>query len=65
MPAAKQKVNELLTGLPDDCTLEDIQYHLLVLEKIERGLKDLEDGRTGSQEEVEERLAKWLTSPLL
>ena len=60
MLTTKQKINELLTGLPDDCTIEDIQYHLYVLEKIERGLKDLEEGRVLSQEEVEGRMAKWL-----
>ena len=60
MLSAKQKVSELLTGLPDDCTIEDIQYHLYVMEKIERGLKDLEEGRVLKHEDVEGRMAKWL-----
>ncbi|MBI4745098.1 MAG: hypothetical protein HY786_00770, partial [Deltaproteobacteria bacterium] len=44
----------------DDCSLEDVQYHLYVLQKIERGLKDAAEGRTYTQEEVEKRMAKWL-----
>ncbi len=60
MQTAKQEVSELLTQLPDDCSLEDIQYHLYVLQKIERGLKDVEDGRVYTQGEVEKRMAKWL-----
>ncbi len=59
--AAKQAVQELLDRLPDDCTLDDIQYHLYVMHSIEKGLEDLEAGRTLSHEEVTERLRrKWL-----
>lgn len=60
MQTAKQEVSKLLTQLPKDCSLEDIQYHLYVLQKIERGLKDAEEGRIYTQEEVEKRMAKWL-----
>jgi len=58
MQIAKQEVRELLNHLPDDCSLEDIQYHLYVLQKIERGLKDAEEGRLYTQEEVEKMMSK-------
>ncbi len=60
MSTTKQEVSDLLNRLPEDCSLEDIQYHLYVLQKIERGLKDAEEGRVYTQEEVEKRMAKWL-----
>ncbi len=60
MQTVKQEVGKLLESLPDDSTLEDIQYHLYVLQKIERGLKDAREGRVYTQEEVENRMAKWL-----
>ena len=60
MQTAKKEVSELLNRLPDDCSLEDIQYHLYVLQKIERGLKDAEEGRVYTKAEVEEIMAKWL-----
>ncbi len=60
MQTAKQEVTKLLNRLPDDCTLEDVQYHLYVLQKIEQGLKDIEEGRVYTQEEVEKKMAKWL-----
>ena len=60
MQTAKQEVSDLLKRLPDDCTLEDVQYHLYVLQKIERGLKDAEEGRVYTQEEVEKMMGKWL-----
>jgi len=57
METVKEKVGNLLTRLPDDCSLEDVQYHLYVLQKIERGLKDAQEGRVYTQEEVEKRMA--------
>jgi predicted transcriptional regulator len=60
MQSAKVEVSKLIDTLPDDCSLEDIQYHLYVLQKVERGLKDGEAGRTFNQEEVGKRAAKWL-----
>jgi len=61
MQTAKENVRRLLSILPDDCTLEDIQYHLLVMQKIELGLKELDEGKGIPNEEVERRLAKWLS----
>lgn len=58
MQTAKQEVSDLLNRLPEDCSLEDIQYHLYVFQKIERGLKDAEEGRVYTQEEIEKRMAK-------
>jgi predicted transcriptional regulator len=60
MQTAKQEVGELLKRLPEDCSLEDIQYHLYVLQKIERGLQDTKEGRVYTQEEVEKLMAKWI-----
>jgi predicted transcriptional regulator len=60
MSTAKEEVRKMLDQLPDDASFEDIQYHIYVREKIERGLKDIQEGRVLSQEEVEERMSKWL-----
>ena len=61
MNTAKQDVEQLLNKLPDDCSVEDIQYHLYVLDKVRRGLEDAHVNGTITQEEVESRLSKWLT----
>ena len=63
MPTAKQEVKELLDQLPEDCELEDIQYHLYVLQKVQRGLEDAKQGKVYTQEELEERMAKWAAAP--
>jgi hypothetical protein len=45
MPATKQRVRDLLERLPDDCSLDDVVYHLYVMQKVEAGLADAEAGR--------------------
>ena len=61
MSTTKQDVRELLSKLPDNCSVEDIQYHLYVLDKVRRGLEDARTNGTISQEEVESRFNKWLS----
>ena len=59
MSTTKADVASLLQTLPDDCTLEDVQYHLYVLEKVRAGLDRADRDGTLSQTEVEERLRRW------
>jgi hypothetical protein len=61
MSTAKEEVHALLTKLPDDCSLEDIQYHLYVIEKVRNGLEVADSQGAIPQEEVEQRFSKWLT----
>ncbi len=57
----KQQVESLLRKLPDSCSLEDIQYHLYVLEKVRKGLNSVAEQGAIPHDEVEMRLKKWLT----
>lgn len=54
MPAKtlKQEVVEMIQSLPDETTLEDIQYALYVRQKVEEGLRDIAEGRTVPHDEV-------------
>jgi hypothetical protein len=57
---AKEAVRTLLKRLPDDCSLEDILYHLYVIQQVEAGLADAEAGRLIPHEKVQEELErKW------
>jgi hypothetical protein len=60
MKAAKQEVLDILEQLPEDASLDDIQYHIYVRQKIDHGLEDVAVGRTLSEEEFEQRMARWL-----
>jgi hypothetical protein len=61
MVRPKDEVAELLRRLPDDSSLEDIQYHLYVLEKVRTGLEVADTQGGIPQEEAESRLSRWLT----
>jgi hypothetical protein len=61
MSTAKEEVLALLSKLPDDCSLEDIQYYLYVIEKVRNGLEVADSQDSIPQEKVEQRFGKWLT----
>lgn len=61
MRSAKEEVRNLLESLPDNCSIEDIQYHLYVAEKINRGLRRAKSEQTWSQEDVEGKFKKWVS----
>jgi predicted transcriptional regulator len=61
MESDKEEAIQLIRRLPDDTTLEGIQYHLYVQQKVQRGIRDVEEGKVYSQEEVEERMKRWVS----
>jgi predicted transcriptional regulator len=57
----KDKVRALLDRLPDDCSLDDVQYHLYVVQAAARGEADEKAGRLIPHEQVAAELRrKWL-----
>jgi predicted transcriptional regulator len=56
--SVKNEVTQMIQRLPDDCTLEQIQYHLYVREQVGRGLADVEAGRVVSHEEAKRTVAE-------
>lgn len=60
MATVKEELREIVEELPDDATYEDLQYRLYVRRKVERGLKDIEEGRTLTHDEVVKQMQKWL-----
>ena len=60
MSTVKTEVASMLESLPDDASLEDIQYHLYVLEKVKRGVERADHEGVIEHREVKTRLGKWL-----
>ncbi len=60
MASAKQVAKEILDSLPDNCSLEEIQYRLYVRQMVEEGREDVRRGDVVSQEEIEQDLERWL-----
>lgn len=56
MQTMKQIVCDTVNHLPEQATFDDAIYALYVRQKLEDGLKDIDEGRTYTQEEVELRL---------
>ena len=61
MVSVKDEVAALLRRLPDDCSVEDVQYHLYVMEKVRRGLERADKEGVIEHDEAEARFSKWLT----
>jgi hypothetical protein len=59
--SAKEEAIQFIRRLPDDTTLDEIQYHLYVQQKVQRGMRDVEPGKVYSQEEVEKRMKRWVS----
>ena len=58
--SAKEMLGQAVESLAPDVTLEDAIGHLNLLCKVERGLQEVREGRTVSQEEAKERMKHWL-----
>ncbi len=58
--STKETALRLIERLPDDVSLEDIMYELYFRQRIDRGLQEIAEGQTVSQEEVQRGLTEWL-----
>ena len=56
MSNVKVAALEVLNGMPEDITWEDLMYQLYVREKIEIGLQQMEAGEVFDDEEVFQEL---------
>lgn len=54
----KQRAIDTIEKLPNSVTLEDIMAELYFRQKVDRGLKDLQEGRVIPHNEAKRRLAQ-------
>jgi len=59
MATAKEHIANILNRQPDDSSYDDIVRELAFDLMVQRGLKDSEDRRTISNEEMERRIKTW------
>lgn len=57
---SKEKVKKAIDRLPDNFTVDQVIEELVVLNKIEEGLKDIERGRVFTTDQVKKELKTWL-----
>ena len=58
----KQAALKIIEQMPADASLEDIMFALYFRQKVDRGLQEIDAGKTISHQEVKKSLAKWLQS---
>lgn len=57
----KQAVRDLLDKLPDECTLDNVLYHVYVLQRVSQGLAEADAGEFIPHEQVaQEFRRRWL-----
>jgi predicted transcriptional regulator len=56
MQTIQQIVHDIADHLPEQATWDDVMYTVYVRQKIEEGLKDIEEGRTISHEDAVQEL---------
>lgn len=55
----KDQLHKIVDELPDSDAVEEMQYRLYVMRKVERGLRSIDEGRGLDHEQVVERMKKW------
>lgn len=59
--STKDSVRALLDRLPDDCSLEEVLYHLYVVQQVELGLAEADAGNVIPHEQVVQELERrWI-----
>lgn len=55
----KERIKEIVENQPEDASYEEIVRELAFAGMVERGLKDVREGRVISNEEVGKRIRLW------
>jgi hypothetical protein len=58
----KQAALTLIQRMPENASLEEVMYNLYFRQRVDRGIRELGEGKTVSHAEVKRSLAKWLRS---
>lgn len=55
----KEKVLETIRSLPEEFSLDELFERLILLEKVNTGIQEVEEGKVVSQDEAKEKMKKW------
>jgi len=59
MSTAKDQIAEIIKRQPDDSSYDEIVRELAFELMVQRGLKDSDEGRTITNEELQRRIKTW------
>ncbi|MCK9413989.1 MAG: hypothetical protein M0Q53_16935 [Prolixibacteraceae bacterium] len=56
----KERLIQVINGMPEEISIEEVIEELVFISKIEQGLYDVESGRILTDSVVAEKMEKWL-----
>lgn len=62
MAPVKETLIRFIEKLPDDYSMDEIMAELYFKQQVEEGLRDAEEGRTCSHEQIKVMVSEWRKS---
>jgi len=59
--STKEKIIERIKKLPDSVTFDEILDHIILIEKIERGIQQSDNNMVVDEDDLDKKLYKWLS----
>lgn len=56
----KREVIELIKRMPEKTSVDEILYEIFVQIKIEKGLRQMDEGKGMTHEQAKKKLSRWL-----
>lgn len=57
----KEQVIQLIQQMPEDVSIDDIMSELYFKLQVDKGLKELDEGKGIPHQKVKERMKKWIS----
>ena len=63
MAITKKQIIEAIEAMPQEefVNVDEVIEEIILLEKIERGIKDMDEGRVITHEEMKKEIESWFT----
>ena len=55
----KTSVIKIITRFPDNFSIDELVDKMILLEKIEKGIQDADNGRVITDDELEKQIEEW------
>ena len=56
----KEMIHSTINTLPENFTVDQVIEEIILIDKIEQGIKDADEGRVYTTEQVKAKLNNWL-----
>jgi len=56
----KTRLINSLEKLPENLSIDDLVNHVVLIEKVQKGLDDVANGKLNTRSEAQKKLSRWL-----